>query len=405
MIKCPTEGCNSKIRIGEERFVGGVNDKGGLVIQCSSCEILIPVRVKNPLDATNVISGGEVIDKWYEEIQNENDILKKHNIPPERVALVERLLAIDFDDTIELPEFRTIDIPAFADSNFNYEVLAYQKLEEHNDEIVQYYDTYKNGFYLQGKETCMWSTIFIDYEVAGKSQKACFAKTIRNEKDLNPDNLYLIGHSNVDFKYRINGIYSKTNCLNFLERVLNRWRYVADEVLIVVPFIGYSFSDKSLPEVKELWEWLQQNMDVDKTKLVTRKGTYNLLKRAQSKTGIDYNLLVEWGLLEPLFDSMEKGEMPFFERSHAKYYVGVFKDKVEVLSGSFNIHKGPSFENVTFETYSKEFFLERYLHMFKEFEYASSSIEFPVHTIEIQNDKSINYVKYESDFFNLWNQI
>lgn len=403
ILKCPGEQCNSRIRIGEGTFVGGINERGGIIIQCSLCQSLIPMKVKNPFDATGIISGGEIIDKWDDDIHNENQILEKHGLSSSTITLVEKLLVLGYEDKVPVPEFNLTKKPVFTNKQLNYETLAYAKLKENKFQIDNYYNTYKNGFFLKGKGISSWSTVFLEYEIEGVLKKACFAKTIKNEKDLNSENLYLIGHSDTDLKHQINGIFSKTNCLEFLELLLNRWRYVANEVLIVVPFIGYNYSN-SLPEVKQLWEWLQLNMNVEKTNLVTKKGTFNLFKKAQSDSGIEYDFLVEWGLLEPLIKSIEEGEMTFFERSHAKYYVGVFDDKVEILSGSFNIHKGPSFENISFENYNKEFFLERYLHMFKEFEYSDGHMEEPIHIIEI-GTCSKNFVYNKEYFLKLWNEL
>ena len=130
-----------------------------------------------------------------------------------------------------------------------------------------------------------------------------------------------------------------------------------------------------------------------------------MFKKAQDSTGIPYELLVEWGLLEPLIEAMETEKMTFFQKSHAKYYVGVFDDYVEVLSGSFNIHKGPSFENISFRKYDKTFFRERYLHMFKDFKY-SENINNPfVHYMVIGNGNEENNCKNLDEIINIQPQL
>jgi hypothetical protein len=169
-----------------------------------------------------------------------------------------------------------------------------------------------------------------------------------------------------------------------------------------VPFIGYHYKN-SQEALTELWNWLEININVDKTNLITRKGTFNLFKNAQDSTGIPYDLLVEWGLLEPLIESMDSGEMPFYQRSHAKYYVGVFNDKVEVLSGSFNIHKGPSFENLNFREYSKDFFEKRYLHMFDDFSYSEKIKDDYVHYMTIGSGNDTNNCDKLSEIMRKYN--
>jgi hypothetical protein len=163
-----------------------------------------------------------------------------------------------------------------------------------------------------------------------------------------------------------------------LERFLNRWRYTAREVLLVVPFIGFNYKS-SEQALQELWNWLEINVDVEKTELITRKGTFNLYKKAQDNSGIDFKVLVELGLLEPLIKKMDKKGTAYFQKSHAKYYVGIYDDYVEVLSGSFNIHTGASYENIYLKRYDKDFFKARYLHMFKDFQYNVKQKDEQVH--------------------------
>ncbi len=142
----------------------------------------------------------------------------------------------------------------------------------------------------------------------------------------------------------------------------------------------------------QLWNWLEVNVDISKTKLITRKGTFNLFKNAQDSSGIPFDELVKWGLLEPLIDKMNQKSTTYFQKSHAKYYVGVYENYVEVLSGSFNIHQGSYFENITFKTYDKTFFKDRYLHMFKDFEYEETEQKEQVHYMTLGTDADKNYL-------------
>ncbi len=232
------------------------------------------------------------------------------------------------------------------------------------------------------------SFVIVPYEFNDKKYKAVFAKGINRDSDFEAKNLYLVYHSDVDLEYQIDGIYKRNDLMLYLERLLNRWRYTANEVLLVVPFIGFHYPN-ALKSLQELWLWLQANVDVDKTNLVTRKGTYNLFKKAQNTTEIPFEELVRWGLLEPLIEKMNDDDTKFFQQSHAKYYVGVFNDYVEVLSGSFNLHTGEYWENMTFKKYTKEFFRERYLRMqiFKDFQYLTDATDRKVHYYFCGNER------------------
>ena len=117
-----------------------------------------------------------------------------------------------------------------------------------------------------------------------------------------------------------------------------------------------------------------------------------MFKKAQDNSGIPFDELVKLGLLEPLIDKMNQKDTAYFQKSHAKYYVGVYDDYVEVLSGSFNIHQGQYFENINFKRYDKEFFKERYLHMFKDFQYADNDEKERVHHMTLGTEDDKNYL-------------
>ena len=365
IVKCKNSGCNNLIRLSEGKFLGGMNDSGGIIIKCNSCNAIFPCNLKNPFDASGITSGGQVLDSWVDKFPISFE--SKYNIKESEITSIERILVFGYEKPPKV-HWQPSQKPTFGTNILNLEQLAFNALNSHLVEIKDNYKAYFN-YYIKGKSSAKKSFIVIYYKHQDVDYQAIFAKEIDSENDLNPDNLYLIHHSMVNLINQVDGIFTKTECLGFLERFLNRWRYTANEVLLVVPFIGYHYAT-SQEALTELWNWLEINVNVDKTNLITRKGTFNLYKKAQDSTGIPYDLLVEWGLLEPLIESMEGGKMPFFQQSHAKYYVGVFENYVEVLSGSFNIHTGPSFENITFRRYSKDFFKERYLHMFNAFSFS-----------------------------------
>jgi len=102
--------------------------------------------------------------------------------------------------------------------------------------------------------------------------------------------------------------------------------------------------------------------------------------------------LVELGLLEPMVENLTSKDAEFYQKSHAKYYVGVYDNYVEVLAGSFNIHGGSYFENMIFKRYEKEFFKERYLHMFKNFEYNDDDADETVHFMTFGVDNPENLI-------------
>ncbi len=384
IVKCKNPECNNKIRLSEGRFTGGVNDSGGIILKCGACGAVIACQIKNTQDLSGVISGGTKCCVWLDDFPVHYE--KEYGVTQDDVVKSERLVVLGSTKPPKT-EWRPSDRPVYGMDTINFEELSANQLISVKELVEKKYMGYLHYYLKRGYAEN--SFVFLEYSNAGKKFQSVFAKQIDSPDDLNTNNLYLIHHSKVDLDEQVDGIYSKSQCLEFLERFLNRWRYVANEVLLVVPFIGYHYENSS-KQVVELWDWLEMNMDVKKSRLVTRKGTFDLLKKAQDRTGVSFDFLLDWGLLEPLVDSVSSGDMPFYQRSHAKYYVGVFDEYVEVLAGSFNIHTGPSFENISYRRYDKEFFKNRFLHMFKDFSYVLPQEKEYVHYMVVGSGKEEN---------------
>jgi hypothetical protein len=360
VVKCPK--CTLPIHVNVGRYVGGMDDDGGMVIQCLNCSRIFPLKAKNPEDLSSVTKNGKRLATWLDALPK--DLQKTYNLDPDELKQPDISLVWGNEKTPPAPFIPRDDTFYFRDG-INLEQQALGILNSHKTIIEQHHKSAFN-FYVKGKLTAKKSFVLLEYQNNGKNCRATFAKQIDNEKDLNIQNLYLVDHSELDLAFQIDGLYPRDQVLIFLERLLNRWRYTAQETILVTPFIGFHYPNTS-DALHDLWTWLVMNVDEKKTTLVTRKGTFNLYKAAQAKTGIDFNLLLELGLVEPFLEKMSSKNAKFFEHSHAKYYVGVFDDHVEVLSGSFNIHTGKYLENVTFKSYNKAFFEERYLNKIPQF--------------------------------------
>ncbi|MBS1530281.1 MAG: hypothetical protein JSU01_08235, partial [Bacteroidetes bacterium] len=349
VVKCPNEKCGAPIHLSVGHFKGGVNDKGGVIIQCDECSTVFPCPLKNPIDASGVGKNGRTLDTWIDDLPEYLET--KYNIEAKTMAELSITPVFGYEKAPAVEWWPHADT-FYNNGSINFEMEAVAVLTKYRKQVSDNYKSYLN-LYVKGRHSADKSFVFIDYELDGTKYRATFAKQIETEGDLTPDNLYLISHSKVDLEYQIDGIFSRNQLIIFLERLLNRWRYTAHEVLLVVPFIGFNYKNAE-EALSQLWEWLENNVDSEKTKLITRKGTFNLFKQAQDNSGIAFDVLVDLGLLEPFFEKLTGKDAGFFQKSHAKYYVGVFEDYVEVLSGSFNIHTGTYFENMTFKRYRKD---------------------------------------------------
>ena len=386
IIICPNTKCKTAIRLSEGHFVGGINDKGGIIIECERCNNIFPCKLNNPKDASGILKNGKKLDTWIDEMPS--DIANKYGVSADTLDTLDTSLVFGYEPPPKCT-WEASSSPLFSANGINFESQAKAALVRNKKIISDNYKTYLN-FYVKSAITEK-SFVIINYESQGTKYKAVFAKQIDTENDLNIENLYLVHHSEVDLDYTVDGIYTRDQLIVFLERFLNRWRYSTKEVLLVVPFIGFNYKN-SEEALSQLWNWLEINVDISKTNLITRRGTFNLLKKAQDNSGIPFDELVKLGLLEPLAEKMIQKNTEYFQKSHAKYYVGVYDNYVEVLSGSFNIHTGTYFENITFKKYDKDFFKERYLHMFNNFQYSDTTKDELVHYMRLGTDDNKNYV-------------
>ena len=382
VVKCPK--CKARIKLTQGHYKGGVNDKGGIVIECNTCHTQFATHLKNPNDASGISEGGKKIATWTDRLPP--FIKEKYGVDEITISVVDRIIVSGFGDKPPKPEWTIAEKPVFGADGVNFEQTAVAELQKYLAEINKNYKSYRN-WYLK-RHSADKSFVIIDYEHNSRKYQAVFAKQVDNEKELNAHGLYLIHHSEVNLEVQIDGIYTKSEILVFLGRLLTRWRYTADQILLVVPFIGYNFKGTE-KKLQKLWDWLITHVDNSKGQLVTRRGTVNMFRDAQIKDGIPFDLLVEWGLVEPLVGAVSK-KGATFEKSHAKYYVGVFENHVEVLSGSFNIHEGPSYENISFRKYDKQFFKNRYLHMLKNHTYPDTSLQEEVHYMTLGTDNPQN---------------
>ena len=199
--------------------------------------------------------------------------------------------------------------------------------------------------------------------------KITWAKTIDRECDFNTDNLYLINCSKQ--KEWPDGVYNRDTLLVYLERCLMRWKLLANQVVVVTPFIGFQYKSKKAQEnVLGLWHFLNDRLDMSKTYFVTRGETRTLLKKNQAEIDIPSETLAEWHLMDELQRVVEDQKIKTKARFHAKFYAGIFNNHVEVLAGSYNIHTGCGLEQVSMKNYNKDVFKNKYMDNFvDQFDY------------------------------------
>lgn len=231
--------------------------------------------------------------------------------------------------------------------------------------------------------------LFIKVASGNGGYYAIYVKEINSEKDFNCQGLKLIHHSGVLLGDNIDGLYTRDESISILNTLFNRWKTIGQLVIVAVPFIGFQYKGaRSEEQVVRYWKWLGNTLDMNKTFFITRKSTFTQRKKTGIGSEQDFVYLKKWGMLDELGNEAEreskitrkKGdkiivkEYPkvlFKQKFHSKFYAGIIGDKVEVLSGSYNIHEGDVMENLSFKNYSLEDFRVRYLlRIFPELSFA-----------------------------------
>lgn len=209
-----------------------------------------------------------------------------------------------------------------------------------------------------------------------------YAKQLLSDDSYDTREMIPIHKGNLLLTEHIDGLYTRDECFSILDYCLKRWTMIANQVVIAVPFIGFQYNNKRCKnQVLYFWSFLNNVLDMQKTILITRKSEFNKLKvyLNEQKDGQTYDFMEYWGKLNQLLDaatlaeskkkrnnkiqSKKKIEQQVFYTNnfHSKFYAGVYEDRIEVLTGSYNVHEGNVYENLFFKYYSLEEFRAKYL--------------------------------------------
>jgi len=365
IAKCPNCGANINLKVG--RYPGGINDSGGWVLKCNACASLFPLEVKNPNDASSVLSGATIIDRWDDEIDNRAHTLAKHRVADASQA-VERILLVTHGEPEDFYDLESRALYRCTACGTELDAKAYEALSEHLESINSAFATYLNWYLAH---SCGQAPEGISTRVAtactcGRAHEALFYRNFAESFAERAADYWLIdiaptapvseGSKTLD----VDGIFSRDDCIAILEKLLLRWQAGHSAVLLAAPFIGFNFPGAK-KKVPNLWNWVLKYTNPAKTLLITRKATFNLLKEVAKDTEMDVEFLKSWGLLNPTLATLDEKKAFFKTDFHAKFYCGISADTVEILVGSFNIHEGSYVENIHLLRYSLEEFSRRYL--------------------------------------------
>lgn len=66
LVICKCE-CGNEIRINKVWYPAGCNDYGSFVVKCEKCGKVFEIGVGRDVDASDIISGAELIEKKYRD--------------------------------------------------------------------------------------------------------------------------------------------------------------------------------------------------------------------------------------------------------------------------------------------------------------------------------------------------
>ncbi|TVU89663.1 hypothetical protein [Vreelandella titanicae] len=324
IAKCPNCGANINLKVG--RYPGGINDSGGWVLKCNACASLFPLEVKNPDDASSVLSGATIIDSWDDEINNRAHTLAKHGVA-DTGQVVERMRLVTHGEPEGFYNLESRALYRCTACGSELDTKAYEALSEHLESINSAFATYLN-WYLANSGGQAPEGISARIAIActcGRAHETRFYRNFAESFAERAEDYWLIDIaptapvSEGDKTLDVDGIFSRDDCIAILEKLLLRWQASHSAVLLAAPFIGFNFPGAK-KKVPDLWNWVLKYTNPEKTLLVTRKATFNLLKEVAKGTEIDVEFLKSWGLLNPTLATLDKKKAFFKTDFHAKFY-------------------------------------------------------------------------------------
>ncbi len=348
--KCPY--CKNNIRLHEIKFPY-VNDYGGIVVKCSECDKVSFSNVKNPAESS-ISLGGIKIDTWDREVIKNEDFLLEY---PDILEMDAGVLVIgDYKAREYNFDFSAANIYYCKSCKKEVETTSKDCLDINSETISSSYKNLMNFILANDGWARDNLVIEVNCECACGQKFTSFwhQNYILDGNPLDYDKLFLIGTDMPLSSNDIDGIMSKNNCIKTLEKFIIRWNAIFSRLLIVTPFIGHQWMSQI--EVIELWDWIKNYVDPNKSTLVTRTATFNKYKKACEEKGISLELLEDFGISNALITEFTRKQ-----DFHAKIYVGYSKSNSEILLGSFNLMNGPSMENISLKHSDYHQFLNKFI--------------------------------------------
>lgn len=322
------------------------NDRGYWEVDCSQCKKLFIIELNNPRESSGKLR--KLIKARYEEPFAGNRSIVAHDV-----------LRHNIDLNLNAWRFNYSAAPLYecARDSSDLEGPAQKALRDELAGIVGAYGAALN-FLLKGGPDHEYAVVRVPVKCScGERHTATYYARLSMGTDDGPtseSDFLLADVSGAKLEQTLDGIVSKDDAMDLLEKLVIRWNLLAEQILVVSPFVGTTFM--SAEKQLAIWEWLLGILDSDKSIFLTRGATWTAYKNAMEKNGVPVGVLEKFGLENKLV-AVGARKQDF----HAKFFAGISESRGEVMSGSANLVRGPSVENIGFRVMERTEFEERYL--------------------------------------------
>lgn len=344
--ECPY--CPNIIDYMEVKFSAD-NDRGEMICQCVDCKNVFKIPCRNPAESSIITGAFKTDCRDYEgEAPSEYPILNTaFNYNGDIFRTTPRF------------DFETVHLYKCRNCEDNIEALAQRTMESEYEkwgpEVYQYNSMDVSGYGYDAEK----SIVKIDFTCScGTPHSALFYRKYDHLEFSDED--YLLGHitNTIDLEERMDGTISKSDFIEIIKKLIIRWELFFEKTYLIFPYVGHTRSENS--ELINLWSDIISQSHSNKLKIITKTQTLNSFKKAVSANFHDYNILAKYKFTpQPVENAVRNS------RFHSKIYCGVNLDYIECLSGSANIARGPTTEQLTFKKYDNyNIFYERFLKIF-----------------------------------------
>ncbi|WP_429152100.1 hypothetical protein [Aeromonas hydrophila] len=323
-----------------------VNDESGFIFgTCPTCDAKFKIKISNP-DYSG-FDLGYILDGFYINEQKKSIDIKSADsyalmidIISRDTTLIEKSAGYDFYNN---------PLYVCEQCGCNLEHVSYDLLKDSWKGNV----TSKLGGYINWSLSSHGpgpSKLLVKFPFNCECNKEHVAIFYSNYKESIDFESYDFALSNIhgakSLSVSLFGVFTKTNIMSRLYKLLARWNLLCKQIYIITPFVGHQFLSSG--DKVNAWMNVLRRLNSKKSSIYVRSGQAKIFKNSFSKINdISYEMMEQFGLGSDLVKDL-KGSNGF----HAKIYCGVGAGCNEVLNGSSNLVEGPSLEVINFHSFN-----------------------------------------------------